>query len=105
MALGLVLMILILTSQSEWKQQLKNEIEPTAPFPKKQHQISNKHERIKEQIILSQEKKIHLLNELVKTLQQQVTQCKNSNPDNSTKEPVGVSMRSELHTQDEGSED
>lgn len=50
MALGLVLMILILTSQSEWKQQLKNEIESSGSFHKKQQQISNKHELIKEQV-------------------------------------------------------
>lgn len=103
MALGLVLMILILTSQSEWKQQLKNEIESTGPFHKKQQQISNKHELIKEQIILSQEKKIHLLNDLVKTLQQQITECKNASAGYNPVEAVAVNT-TEPHNQ-EGPED
>lgn len=103
MALGLVLMILILTSQSEWKQQLKNEIESSGSFHKKQQPISNKHELIKEQIILSQEKKIHLLNDLVKTLQQQIIECKNGSAGNNPVEAVAVNT-SEPHNQ-EGPED
>ncbi|KAH9328613.1 hypothetical protein KI387_000721, partial [Taxus chinensis] len=43
-----ILLILILTSQFEWKQQLANESEPSAGSSI-HHQISDKREFIKEQ--------------------------------------------------------
>lgn len=83
MALGLVLLVLILTSQSEWKRQPKNEMDLNVAVSR-QHHISTKRELIKEQIILSQEKKIYILNELVKNLQQQLAQCHENNSENVT---------------------
>lgn len=74
-ALVFVLVLLILTSQFEWNQQFVNEAEPNLVLSKQQ-QISHKQELIKEQIILTQEKKIHELNELVNILQQQLMYCK-----------------------------
>lgn len=74
-ALVFVLVLLILTSQFEWNQQFVNEAEPSLALSKQQ-QISHKQELIKEQIILTQEKKIHELNELVNILQQQLMHCK-----------------------------
>lgn len=74
-ALVFVLVLLILTSQFEWNQQFVNEAEPNLVLSKQQ-QISHNQELIKEQIILTQEKKIHELNELVNILQQQLMYCK-----------------------------
>ncbi|WOL11887.1 hypothetical protein Cni_G20651 [Canna indica] len=74
-----LLVILIITSQFEWKQQLANEIEASSIIPQKQQQISNREEVIKEKIILSQEKNIQRLNELVQSLQLQLLQCRGSN--------------------------
>ncbi|CAD5195953.1 uncharacterized protein LOC103971253 [Musa acuminata AAA Group] len=74
-----LLVILIITSQFEWKQQLANEIEASPIISQKQQQISNREEIIKEKIILSQEKNIQRLNELVQSLQLQLLQCRGSN--------------------------
>lgn len=87
MALVLLLLFLILTSQSEWKQA-KNELELAAAVSKQQ-QLSTKQEVIKEQIILSQEKKIYILNDLVKSLQQQLGQCQENIGENATNVAVG----------------
>lgn len=83
MALGLVLLVLIITSQSEWRQQPKNELELTAAVLKEQ-QIATKRELVEEQIILSQEKRIYILNDLVKNLQQQLAQCQEYSAQNMT---------------------
>ncbi|WRX34445.1 hypothetical protein QQP08_026932 [Theobroma cacao] len=45
----------------------------------KQQQISRREEAVKEKIILSQEKNIQRLNEVVRSLQQQLLQCKGNN--------------------------
>jgi len=90
-ALIFVLVILILTSQFEWNQQFVNESEPNLALSKQQR-ISNKQELIKEQIISSQEKKIHELNELVNILQQQLIDCKAPNT-NSNVSIVGLDRR------------
>ncbi|XP_042468556.1 uncharacterized protein LOC122051469 [Zingiber officinale] len=74
-----LLVILIITSQFEWKQQLTNEIETGSIFSPRQPQVSNREEIIKEKIILSQEKNIQRLNELVQSLQLQLLQCRGSN--------------------------
>ena len=49
LALCLVLLVLILTSQSEWKQQTRNETELTAALTK-QNEIPTKREVVKEQV-------------------------------------------------------
>jgi len=90
-ALIFVLVLLILTSQFEWNQQFVSESEPSLALSKQQH-IAHKQELIKEQIILSQEKKIHELNELVNILQQQLIDCKAPNT-NSNISVVGLDRR------------
>ncbi|XWS73857.1 hypothetical protein CRYUN_Cryun02cG0165300 [Craigia yunnanensis] len=79
MLLVFLLLILIITSQFEWRQQLVVDIDTTPSITQKQQQISRKEEAVKEKIILSQEKNIQRLNELVRSLQQQLLQCKGNN--------------------------
>ncbi|KAJ4821942.1 hypothetical protein Tsubulata_036034 [Turnera subulata] len=83
MLLVCLLLVLIITSQFEWRQQLVNDIDPTPGVSHKQQQISKREEAVKEkiihdllQIILSQEKNIHKLNELIQSLRQQLSQCR-----------------------------
>ncbi|XWS28529.1 hypothetical protein CRYUN_Cryun25bG0077800 [Craigia yunnanensis] len=78
MLLVFLLLILIITSQFEWRQQLVD-IDSTPSVTQKQQQISRREEAVKEKIILSQEKNIQRLNELVGSLQQQLLQCKGNN--------------------------
>ncbi|XP_077241322.1 uncharacterized protein LOC143881879 [Tasmannia lanceolata] len=79
MVLVFLLMILIITSQFEWKQQLVNEMDSSPSISQKQQLILKKEEGVKEKIILSQEKNIQRLNELVLNLQEQLLQCRGSN--------------------------
>ncbi|KAK3158107.1 hypothetical protein QOZ80_2AG0133000 [Eleusine coracana subsp. coracana] len=71
-----LLVILIVTSQFEWKQQLVNELESKS---NNQKHISSREELIKDKIILSQEKMIQRLNDFIQNLQQQLIQCRGSN--------------------------
>ncbi|CAN1193233.1 hypothetical protein LINPERPRIM_LOCUS28082 [Linum perenne] len=75
MLLVFLLLILVITSQFEWRQQLVNDIDPTPSITVKQQQISKREEAVKEKIILSQEKNIYRLNELVRSLRQQLSEC------------------------------
>ncbi|XVF46971.1 hypothetical protein PTKIN_Ptkin03bG0071400 [Pterospermum kingtungense] len=79
MLLVFLLLILIITSQFEWRQQLVVDVDTTPSITQKQQQISRREETVKEKIILSQEKNIQRLNELVRSLQQQLLQCKGNN--------------------------
>ncbi|GKU93773.1 hypothetical protein SLEP1_g59725 [Rubroshorea leprosula] len=79
MLLVFLLLVLIITSQFEWRQQLVVDIDPTPSITEKQQSISKREKAVKEKIILSQEKNIQRLNELVQSLQQQLLQCKTSN--------------------------
>ncbi|GMY15770.1 Peptidyl-prolyl cis-trans isomerase G [Fagus crenata] len=79
MLLVFLLVILIITSQFEWKQQLVIDLESTPSISEKQHEISKREEAVKEKIILSQEKNIHRLNELVRSLRRQLQQCRADN--------------------------
>ena len=74
-----LLIILIITSQFEWKQQLVADVDSNPNLPQKQHQISKAGETVKEKIILVQEKNIRRLNELVRHLQEQLQQCRGRN--------------------------
>ncbi|PKA65395.1 hypothetical protein AXF42_Ash005729 [Apostasia shenzhenica] len=74
-----LLVVLIITSQFEWKQQLVNEMEAVPNVSQKHNHLLNREEIVKEKIILSQEKNIQRLNELVQSLQQQLVQCRGSN--------------------------
>ncbi|CAI0398422.1 unnamed protein product [Linum tenue] len=79
MLLVFLLLIFIITSQFEWRQQLVNDIDPTPGITSRQQQLSKREEAVKEKIILSQEKNIHKLNELVRDLRQQLSECKCNN--------------------------
>ncbi|EOY33350.1 Peptidyl-prolyl cis-trans isomerase G [Theobroma cacao] len=79
MLLVFLLLILIITSQFEWRQQLVVDIDTNPSVTQKQQQISRREEAVKEKIILSQEKNIQRLNEVVRSLQQQLLQCKGNN--------------------------
>ncbi|KAM7272981.1 hypothetical protein ACFE04_027645 [Oxalis oulophora] len=78
MLLVFLLLLLIITSQFEWRQQLV-EYDATPNTSQKLNQISKREESVKEKIILSQEKNIQRLNELVRSLQQQLVQCRANN--------------------------
>ncbi|ERN16195.1 hypothetical protein AMTR_s00030p00240050 [Amborella trichopoda] len=71
MVLVFLLVVLIITSQFEWKQPLVNDAESSPSISQKQQYISKKEEVVKEKIILSQEKDIQRLNALVKELKEQ----------------------------------
>ncbi|KAK1311161.1 hypothetical protein QJS10_CPA08g01427 [Acorus calamus] len=96
MVLVFLLVLLIVTSQFEWKQPLVNEMDPgPRGLSVKQQRILKKEEVVKEKIILSQERTIHMLNELVQTLQQQLLQCQSNNSNNNnitTNAPKGDSL-------------
>ncbi|XWS71432.1 hypothetical protein CRYUN_Cryun03dG0137500 [Craigia yunnanensis] len=79
MLLVFLFLILIISSQFEWRQQLVVDIDTTPSITQKQKQISRREEAVKEKIILSQEKSIQRLDELVRSLQQQLLQCKGNN--------------------------
>ncbi|PSS03119.1 Structural maintenance of chromosomes protein like [Actinidia chinensis var. chinensis] len=79
MLLVFLLIVLIITSQFEWKQQLVSDIDASPSVSQKQQQISKREEAVKEKIILSQEKNIQRLNELVRSLRGQLLQCRNNN--------------------------
>ncbi|XP_072981445.1 uncharacterized protein [Typha angustifolia] len=73
-----LLMVLIITSQFEWKQQI-GETDANSSIPRRRQQILDKEEAVKEKIILSQEKNIQQLNELVQSLQRQLLHCRGMN--------------------------
>ncbi|MBA0587619.1 hypothetical protein Gorai_000745 [Gossypium raimondii] len=101
MLLVFLFIILIITSQFEWRQPLVVDVDTTPSVSQKPQQISRREEAVKEKcrklvrlnakqnvlypclaiasIILSQEKKIQRLNELVRSLEQQLLQCKGDN--------------------------
>lgn len=69
------LLLLAFTSQFEWKQQILNGVAASPRILQMQRQIQRK-EFIKEKIILSQEKSIRKLSDLVRSLTEQLLQCK-----------------------------
>ncbi|KAJ7976185.1 putative Peptidyl-prolyl cis-trans isomerase G [Quillaja saponaria] len=71
-----LLLLIVFTSQLEWKQQYGNELEASPNTPQKLETVSARQESVKEKIILSQEKNIQKLNELVQRLREQLLLCK-----------------------------
>ncbi|BFG34857.1 hypothetical protein CerSpe_211320 [Prunus speciosa] len=71
-----LLIVLIITSQFEWRQPLVVDLDATPSISQKQNQISDREEAVKEKIILLQEKNIQRLNELVRSLREQLVQCR-----------------------------
>ncbi|PAN44124.1 hypothetical protein GQ55_9G018600 [Panicum hallii var. hallii] len=73
-----LLLVLIITSQFEWKQQIgEAEANPTAT--RRRQQALEREDAVKEKIILAQEKNIQQLNELIQSLQLQLLHCRGSN--------------------------
>ncbi|KAL5217263.1 hypothetical protein ABZP36_017947 [Zizania latifolia] len=73
-----LLLVLIITSQFEWKQQVgEAETNPTAT--RRRQQSLQREDAVKEKIILSQEKNIQQLNELIQSLQLQLLHCRLGN--------------------------
>lgn len=79
MLLVFLLIVLIITSQFEWRQPLVSEVDSNQSLSQKQQRISNREEAVKEKIILSQEKSIQKLNELIRSLREQLSECRNNN--------------------------
>ncbi|GFQ07241.1 hypothetical protein PHJA_002868200 [Phtheirospermum japonicum] len=76
-----LLLVLIITSQFEWRQQLVSNADADTPpgESQKQQGILEREESVKEKIILSQEKNIQMLNELVRSLKEQLQLCQSNN--------------------------
>ncbi|CAN8300978.1 unnamed protein product [Cochlearia groenlandica] len=74
-----LLVILIVTSQFEWRQPLLDQLDAAPSLAQKHRQISNKEEAVKEKILLSQERHIQKLNDLVRSLETQLLRCKGDN--------------------------
>ncbi|CAM8972965.1 hypothetical protein QQ045_030433 [Rhodiola kirilowii] len=73
-----LLVVLIVTSQIEWKQPLAIDQDATLSSSEKQLRISERQESVKEKIILSQEKTIQDLRNTVRNLQEQLQKCRGS---------------------------
>ncbi|AQK61742.1 hypothetical protein Zm00014a_034394 [Zea mays] len=73
-----LLLVLIVTSQFEWKQHIgEAEANPTAT--RRRQQALGREDAVKEKVILAQEKNIQQLNELIQSLQLQLLHCRGSN--------------------------
>ncbi|XP_039014212.1 uncharacterized protein LOC120144141 [Hibiscus syriacus] len=79
MLLVFLFIMLIITSQFEWRQPLVVDTDMAPIASQKHQQVSRREEAVKEKIILSQEKKIQRLNELVRSLELQLLRCKGNN--------------------------
>ncbi|KAL2507424.1 Secoisolariciresinol dehydrogenase [Forsythia ovata] len=79
MLLIVLMLILIITSQIEWRQQLGIDSDTSSRESQKQPQFSKREEVVKEKIILTQEKNIQRLNELVRSLKEQLQLCQCNN--------------------------
>lgn len=79
MLLVFLLIILIITSQFEWRQPLVADVDMTPAVSQKQQKILKREEAVKEKIILLQERHIQRLTELVQSLQRQLSLCRGNN--------------------------
>ncbi|XP_026662974.1 uncharacterized protein LOC103713645 [Phoenix dactylifera] len=79
MVLFFLLLLLIITSHFEWKQQILSEVEANPSISQRKQHMLDKEELVKEKIILSQENSIRQLNMLVQSLQRQLLHCRGSN--------------------------
>ncbi|KAF7069081.1 hypothetical protein CFC21_074758, partial [Triticum aestivum] len=74
-----LLLVLIISSQFEWKQQIgEAEASPEATR-RRQQPLVVREDAVKEKIILAQEKNIQQLTELIQSLQVQLLHCRGSN--------------------------
>ncbi|VAH45967.1 hypothetical protein VPH35_028749 [Triticum aestivum] len=74
-----LLIVLIITSQFEWKQQIEDAADADPVTARRRQQVLAKEDAVKEKILLSQEKNIQQLNELIESLQRQLLHCRGSN--------------------------
>ncbi|XP_024395832.1 uncharacterized protein [Physcomitrium patens] len=95
MALGLVLLVLILTSQSDWKQDMKTESEDRTSTITKQEVALTNLEALRKEVILMQEKEIHDLKLQVQSLQEQLKNCKSGVPSNSPSRLTSLEQESD----------
>ncbi|XP_074289499.1 uncharacterized protein LOC141614649 [Silene latifolia] len=79
MLLVFLLLVMIITSQFEWRQQIVTDVDANHSLSQKQLRVSKREEAVKEKIILSQEKNIQKLNELVRSLREQLSECRSNN--------------------------
>ncbi|KAJ7567939.1 hypothetical protein O6H91_01G013000 [Diphasiastrum complanatum] len=93
MLLALVLLVLFLTSQTDWLEQTKTV--PESNVATKPQQVHTERQLIKEQIILIQEKRIYILNQLVKNLQHQLSLCQGNVSHNPTTENLQFEVENE----------
>ncbi|CAN6213658.1 unnamed protein product, partial [Urochloa humidicola] len=77
--LVLLLLVLIITSQFEWKQQIGDAADADPAAARRRQQLLAREDAVKEKIILSQEKNIQQLNQLIESLQRQLLHCRGSN--------------------------
>ncbi|CAN6203530.1 unnamed protein product [Urochloa humidicola] len=77
--LVLLLLVLIITSQFEWKQQIGDAADADPAAVRRRQQLLAREDAVKEKIILSQEKNIQQLNQLIESLQRQLLHCRGSN--------------------------
>ncbi|KAG2300339.1 hypothetical protein Bca4012_011937 [Brassica carinata] len=73
-----LLVILMVTSQFEWRQPLL-ELDAAPNFSQKHQQVAKREEAVKEKIILSQERHIQRLSDLVRSLQMQLLRFRGEN--------------------------
>ncbi|KAG6596595.1 hypothetical protein SDJN03_09775, partial [Cucurbita argyrosperma subsp. sororia] len=71
-----LLLLIVFSSQLEWRQQYENELEAGPNATQSEPHVSDREEAVKEKIILSQERNIRRLNELVQSLRTQLLQCR-----------------------------
>ncbi|KAI4295092.1 hypothetical protein MLD38_040640 [Melastoma candidum] len=71
-------LMIVFTSEFEWRQQFGNEPE-LKPISSSKEDIGRREEVVKERIIISQERYIQKLQELVRNLHQQLLNCKRGN--------------------------
>lgn len=85
-----LLLLIVFSSQFEWRQQYENELEAGPNASQRESDASEREEGVKEKIILSQEKNIRRLNELVQSLRRQLLQCRGEEheAENSTVTPM-----------------
>ncbi|XP_010558008.1 PREDICTED: uncharacterized protein LOC104826814 [Tarenaya hassleriana] len=76
LVLVLVFVLIVLTSQFEWKQQIESETESSLILPHEERHIPHGKESVKEKTILSQEQNIQKLKELIRSLRGQLLQCR-----------------------------
>ncbi|KAJ7548299.1 hypothetical protein O6H91_07G006100 [Diphasiastrum complanatum] len=93
MLLALMLLVLFLTSQTDWLERKKTV--PELNVDTQPQEVRTERQLIKEQIILIQVNRIHILNQLVKNLQQQLSTCQGNLSHDLTAENIKFEVETE----------